>query len=676
MKASEHYDFGALQRVDQSDPNGLSIGCQLLPMTAFLIMIMLTACDDGRSPHAINDLMEIEPYVDEGVETEIVEVDWSKCAHWVHDPSGNQLSTYPDDTFTIDDENSKTGLSLDLADRPWTEASSNFVKRLTKDISVLDGWGINAGIVLQFEDLDLSSLIPAIESGKAMLYLEDPSLEELPYYPAQVPVEARMFNQNKSLILEPLRPLKPATRYGLVFRVIPPMSDQVVCVAPSPIAQALLEESSVLAERRRSLLERLQIKVSEVAAISVFTTQSAPDVSVEIANQIRSQNYSWNDDLDCSQDGAYHHCTRSFNALRFQDDEGVVRDREPKSEYAIKVHMWRPRNRADETAALLFGHGIGGDVDNVYILDRITEQLPITKIAIDAVSHGEHPTATATSSFQRVINFFALDIATQTLQALRARDNFRQSTYDKLQLVELLHQDPDINQDGRADLDLDKLGYYGLSLGGIMGVELLSLEPRFTLAILAVPGARLVSVLTDGSVIGDFKSAIYALVGGKEIFDGLTPLAQVLLDAADPGTYAPYVLGAPLSRLEASRERPLHLLMQMAMNDEVVPNSANAALARALALPHLTPVAAEIPLLERVEGPLTRNLGESTSALMQFDRVTTGPLELTLSSHMNIPDGREGRYQSRLFLSSWLNSDAEAPLIINPYEYYNIPPLP
>ena len=30
-------------------------------------------------------------------------------------------------------------------------------------------------------------------------------------------------------------------------------------------------------------------------------------------------------------------------------------------------------------------------------------------------------------------SFFALDIPTQTLWALKARDNFRQSTYDKLQ---------------------------------------------------------------------------------------------------------------------------------------------------------------------------------------------------------------------------------------------------
>ena len=68
------------------------------------------------------------------------------------------------------------------------------------------------------------------------------------------------------------------------------------------------------------------------------------------------------------------------------------------------------------------------------------------------------------AAFQVVFDFFALDIS-MTLQALRARDNFRQSTYDKLQLIELLFQDPDMNNDGRADLNLDKLGYYRLSLG-------------------------------------------------------------------------------------------------------------------------------------------------------------------------------------------------------------------
>ncbi len=616
-------------------------------------------------------------------------IDWSSCAQWVHDLSGESLTTYPDDQWTVSDQESTTGLRLDLAGRAWSDQSSAFVQRLTEDLTQLDGWGINAGIVLKFDD-DISSLLPDLEyeipagndesSLHVYVYMENPAQEQLPHFPAKVPVEGRLFDEGRGLILEPLRPLRPATRYGVVVTAIPPSAPNKACLAPSDQRGELFSNvsTSALNGRRLELLSTTDIKIESIAAVSVFTTQSAPAISVDIANSIATGDYRWNDDINCKVEGQYQHCTRSFNASRFQNDEGVINGVTIHEEYPLKVHFWRPRNRADETPAILFGHGIGGDISNVYVLDEITEGLPITKIAIDAVSHGEHPTATSEGAFQRVLNFFALDLATQTLRALEARDNFRQSTYDKLQLVELLHQDPDMNDDGRPDLDLKKLGYYGLSLGGIMGVELLSLEPRFTLGLLAVPGARLVSVLTDGSVIGDFKAAIYALVGGKEVFDGITPLAQVLLDAADPGTYAPFVLGESHADLRAVREgEPLHLLMQMAMNDEVVPNSANHALARALHLPHLQAIAEETPLLNQVEGPLQANVANvSTAALFQFDRVTTGAREITASTHMNVPNGREGRYQSREFLKSWLDKDEIAPRIVDPYARYNVPNLP
>ncbi len=646
------------------------------------LLSLSISCGDPKSPTS-------ESIPDEPIEEMLPEYDWSSCIQWVHDATGESLSTYPDDQFTVPSSSTQTGLLLNLKERAWLEGSSAFVKKLAQDISSLDGWGINAGLVLQFDQSgldDLNSILApsplqdsfAESKYKATLYMEDPSQADPPYFPAEVPVEIRFFNEGKGLIFEPLKALKSATRYGLVIPAIPPSEEQEYCLAPSSIVSELLNDAERpdLAERRQNLLNLADVKAEEVAAFTVFTTQSALDQSIAIAQVIRKQDYAWNDDVECEQEGDYYHCTRSFNALSFQDESGVITDEMPKDEYAIKVHFWRPRNRADEIPALLFGHGIGGDVDNVYVLNKIVEDLPIVRIAIDAVSHGEHPTAKDGAPFQLVLDFFALDIGTQTLKSLQARDNFRQSTYDKLQLIELLHQDPDLNQDGRADIRLDKLGYYGLSLGGIMGVELLSLEPRIDLGLLTVPGARLVSVLTDGSVIGDFKAAIYALVGGKEIFDGMTPLAQVLLDAADPGTYAPYLLSP--QRTWTTQEEMVkapHLLMQMSMNDEVVPNSANATLARAINLPHLKTIASPIPMLAQVEGPLNLNHNEeSTVALFQFDRVTKGrDQNLEPSTHMNVPNGREGRYQSRIFLKTWLEDDS--PVIVDPYAVFNVPNL-
>ena len=649
-------------------------------------VLFLIGCDEHLPATQVDQYPE-----EEVTEERPPEVDWTGCAEWTYDATGNTLTAYPDDALTRVDPSSRTGLRLQLSDRAWLEGQSNFVQRIASDLDQLDGWGINAGILLEFTGTSLSTLGDVIaplpseaRNGTAMgarhfamVYMENKEDEVLPHFPSQVPVELRFINEGKGLIFEPLKPLKPTTRYGLVLSAIEPNSSRASCIAPSDKLDQLLDEDQFpeLAPRRAKLLNRAGLSPEDVAAFTVFTTQSVVDVASEIATFIKQQPYRWNDDLACEREGADNHCTRSFNALHFQDDQGRITDATPKGEYALVVHVWRPRNRADETPSLLFGHGIGGDISNIYFLDGLVDQLPVTRIAMDAVAHGEHPLATKDQAFERVLDFFALDLSTQTIDALKARDNFRQSTYDKLQLIELLHQDSDINQDGREDLDLSRMAYYGLSLGGIMGVEFLALEPRIDLTILAVSGARLVSVLTDGSVIGDFKPAIYALVGGEEEFHRFTPLAQVLLDAADPGSFAPYLSstqrGDVLGETQAG-DLP-HLLMQVAMNDEVVPNNANYALARALEVPQVGERIEVIPLLSHVSAPLSGTVGQQVRGVFQFDRVTTGPHTLSPSDHINVPKGREGLYQARVFIEEWLSHDQ--PKIVDPYARFGIPPL-
>ena len=48
-------------------------------------------------------------------------------------------------------------------------------------------------------------------------------------------------------------------------------------------------------------------------------------------------------------------------------------------------------------------------------------------------------------------------------------DNWRQSTYDKLQLIQTLVDAPDIDGDGTLEFDTDRMAYWGVSLGGTGG---------------------------------------------------------------------------------------------------------------------------------------------------------------------------------------------------------------
>jgi len=649
--------------------------------------LSLASCDDGEAPSADAGALAGSAAGEvAGGEGGGLTLDPQSCVRYSYDLSYAAPQTFPDDALTVASQETRTGLKLSVTELPWVEGQSAFVKQLMGDLDQLDGWGINAGVILRFT-APLPTLPSGPETGEpdspVLLFRVD-GVDEGPLYPQRVPVEVRSIEEGQAQIFEPMLPLKPATRYALLIRQ---MDEEWLgadhCLAQGEELTQLLEGAAdrasqpyPLSEGLAEAIETAGVARAQVAALTIFTTQSEPMLSLEIAEHIKAQRYEWLDEPSCeAEDELYTLCTRSFMAMDFRD-EGVIREATPHAEHPVKVYFWKPTNRVDERPVILYGHGIGGDVYNSYGVLEMLNGKPISMLAIDAVAHGEHPDAPSgpgDNSAQTVFKFFALDLPSQTIQALKARDNFRQSTYEKLQLIELLHQDADINADGRADLDPSMIAYYGLSLGGIMGVELLALEPRISAGLLTVPGARLVSVITDGSLIGSFIPIIHNLVGGEEAFNSFTPLAQVLIDGADPGSFAPWVL-----HHRQDEAAPPHLLMQMAIDDGTVPNAANRALARGLGLPHVGPVAQDVGLLELEGAPSSLSLEldglQRTVGLFQYDRVSQGLNQVRAATHTNMPYGREGSLQATRFLFPW--AEGEAPIIVDPYEVFGVPELP
>jgi hypothetical protein len=652
-----------------------------LILLVYSLAVMYYACDDDpQSSNDSNQAEMISTQMDMALDDmEVMETSnqelYAHCTFYDYVIDATVPQTYPDDALTRDDDSTGTGLRLDMSTLPWSSSQTPFVQKLLESLDRLDGWGVNAGILMRFTQgishINAEMSHEQLTNHVQLIMLDDH--EALPNYPRHVPLQVRVLQEGKTLIFEPLFPLKSATRYGIVIKTYKDQEDPnqltETCLAQSDVMRDILNERSLprLSDSYQALQEASQWQNSEMAAATIFTTQSAHQTSFEIADYIRTQNYTWQGNADCESDGEYRHCTRLFEAHDFRKD-GIVTDPRPQQHYSIKVHVWLPKQQQDPLATVLYGHGIGGDYTNAYQLINLYRQPKFVILAIDALHHGEHPTnSTQSAAVSSVLNFFALDVASQTINALNARDHFRQSTYDKLQLIQLLHQDGDLDGDGQNDVNTEQLGYYGLSLGGIMGVELLALESRIRASILVVSGAKLVTVLTEGDLIGDFLPVIYQLVGGQEVFETFIPLAQVLIDPADPATYAPFILH---QRLDDSA--PPHLLMQMAMNDEVVPNAANRALARALLIPHAQPHASDISFLPSVESPVRLNLYDRTVALFQFDRVLEGN-DAAPSNHNNVPFSKEAHAQSKSFINQWINKDE--PSVNDPYPLFDTPAL-
>ena len=176
------------------------------------------------------------------------------------------------------------------------------------------------------------------------------------------------------------------------------------------------------------------------------------------------------------------------------------------------------------------------------------------------------------------------------------------------------------------------------------------------------------SIVTDTTEVAAYMGIIESLIGSKERFDRLVPIAQHVVDPADSALW-----GSHLLRNRFTNTEPPSVLLQVAMDDEVVPKSAGHMLARSMGVTHLAPVVEDIGILEVSEKPISGN-GENgnTHAVFQFDRVTRNG-EVGPAFHVDTPSSIEGQHQMRHFIETWLESGV--PEIINPYPVFDTPPL-
>jgi hypothetical protein len=211
----------------------------------------------------------------------------------------------------------------------------------------------------------------------------------------------------------------------------------------------------------------------------------------------------------------------------------------------------------------------------------------------------------------------------------------------------------------------------------MMGVGLLALRDELQAGVLAVAGGSLLTFATDNEQVEPFKPVIHNLVGSELLFDRLLVVAQALIDAADPATFAPFVVK---ERRRAGADAP-DLLVPLSIWDDTVPPAAGRALARALEAPLVEPVLVPVATLPTaatgvVDGNVQASAGgaPASAGVFQFDRVTYGSGSPQLATHGSTPHSNEGAAQYLHFWRAW--RDQGRAQIIDPYELIGTPPLP
>ncbi len=238
---------------------------------------------------------------------------------------------------------------------------------------------------------------------------------------------------------------------------------------------------------------------------------------------------------------------------------------------------------------VIFQHGITGDRSQMLALADTMASQGYAVIAIDLPLHGitnqTSPLYIGNTPFgaiarERTFNLDLQDNQTGApgpdgnidpsgswfinLQSLlTSRDNLRQAQAD-LSVLALNIPSIDITGDGLGDFDASDINFVGLSLGAMVGIPFLAVEPTVSNGVLSVPGGGIANLLNGSETFGPRIRAGLQAAGVQpntpDFFQFLL-IAQTVLDAADPINWG------------ASTVLTNSVLLQQVAGDAVVPNA-------------------------------------------------------------------------------------------------------
>ncbi len=568
-----------------------------------------------------------------------------------YDPDADTLLTWPDDALTEPDPTSRTGKVIRTADRPWLEPLEPLLREIAEQADGLEGFAAMGEIRLTFADAlgTPPSGSDASLNGRT-LQLWDLTAD------TRIPFEARLADADRQLVVAPLQPLALGTEHALVVTTDHPAGTQ--CVAPAMRTVAALENGE-----HDDVLDLAALHVDEVAALVRFTTHDDLGRMIDTAAHARAASQSWADEFECDtpEGASWRVCETSFTPAEYRRDPEDVEDPDAglvspdiRRRRRVPVTWWLP-DSGDPAPVIMVGHGLGNgrNINDARRTAEFLADLGFAVVASDAVQHHEHPTATGSVP---LLNFLGINLAPPGVNGRQLRSNFDQSILERLQLLTLLQDQPDLDADGTDDVDPSRIGYVGVSLGGLMGGGLLALSPDVEMGALPVGGARITAVVAGTDALGAFIPILEEVAGSREAFELYLSVVQTLIDPADPGLW-----GARVLNDRPVEGDPPDVLLPVARYDQVVVPDAGMAYARAFPLPHIPPVAEPVDGLvvsEATSPVIANHASGATVGFFQFDQVTDPDGNVVDATH-SLPDSLEARVQLEHFVTTWRDGATE-----------------
>jgi dienelactone hydrolase len=642
-------------------------------LSAVIVLFLVLGCaDEGTEtvPEVADASLD-----DASLDTSVPDSTVSQCesgvSFWFDESGGTELVLYPNDRYTQPDEDSPTGIRLRFESErfPWFDNLPNLIAPARADMESFSGFAHNGGVIMRYHGATLPELpSPEMSTTNDGLIWIDMDADPI----KRIPFSASHTLDETGFILDPLDTLTPGHQHAVI--VTPSLWPTETCIQPNPDFHSILSNSANsdfgdarFAQGVIRALELLSIEPETLVGATTFTTHMDHLKLKAVADEVLIRNYTWQPGATCESNDSYKVCDAQFKAWDFRDPKMIVTP-QANAQWTLEVRIYLPADTSGPLPVIIYGHGLNSGRTEA---DRLAEEFAdggFALVAIDSLMHGDHPTRIPESMLP-ALDFLGVDIPAARVDGAAMHGNFTQTVVDRLQLLQLIRRHPDFDNDGVDDFDPSQIGYFGVSLGGMLGSLFLANTHGIPAAILSISGGRLIQFLTDIPQLAPFRPALNTLAGGEIKAERVLVFAQSLIDSADPATFAQFILK---DRLYEGTEPP-HLLMPVADQDDTVPPQTAYSLARSLDIPHVGPVFTEVFGLEQQDAPASNNTRYGvTAGYFQFDRITRGD-RVEIATHSRLPPSPEAFLQTRHFLSGWLAGDT--PEIIDPYAQLETPAL-
>ncbi len=553
------------------------------------------------------------------------------------------LLPFPSMQLTRPDESSSTGFRLAVPEGllPYSEGGSPIpVERLNR----LDGFSVAATAVVAFEGVSLDgSNLPHWTDPAASLQAESPvwlvdldSGERLPLFAELDAHPEAVPGESQALLIRPLRAMAFGTRHAVVITDALRQADGSAVPVPEGFGglrdgaphpslageqdrfEALFEQLEAQGLARGDMLLAWDFVTGSEAVMHAHLDRVLAAAREDLpADPSLSPDYGidnfWSpDEGDVLSPYAWRVAEGGFQLEGFLTPEGdfeLGEDGAPVSQGDQEVYwmVFVPESLRDAPAGsapvLVFGHGILASPkmylfyeDDPMAVQALADRLGMVVIGTEwrGLTTRDLGDAAAVASdfgtFHHLTDKMTQGLANASVLPRLVRTRFAEAA-------------PLQASDGQGSLiDPERVYYYGISLGGIQGANLMAHTQDIDHAVLHVGGAVWSTMLERSSNWTAFETMMEYGVEDPLDRQVLYAVSQLMWDPVDPITHTDGLKGRSL-------------LWQESMGDEQVPNLCTHALARSVGVPLLSPAIEPVLGLEEQEGPL----GPDAAALVQFD---------------------------------------------------------